>query len=160
PDGSRGVLVTNPGNLIAFDAATGRVQDTGVKAAWPWTVRYSADGKHVALASEDWRTHLRIVSAGGNWGIQDFGEFGEDLEPIKPTADGGFLVTTSVVSFGLSGPNTVGIRWRPGHKDLEELWRLPGNLAVNMRMDFDPERLIGVRTRWDLVTDVIDLKTG
>jgi hypothetical protein len=164
PDGSWGVLVTFPGNLMAFDVATGRMQDTGVQGASHWPARYSAGGKHVAFASDDRQTRLRIVRTGGNWEVQDLGGYVEDLDPIKPTADGGFLVTISAFEFDPTGAPvneyTAGVRWRPGRKELEELWRLPGRAVAPMRMDFDPERLIGVRTHWNLVTDVIDLKTG
>jgi WD40 repeat protein len=151
PDGVRGVLVTDSQKLIAFDVATGQTQDTGIQGAWP--VRYSVDGKYVALRSDnDWGVHLRVVKTDG-WAIQDFADFRKP-DPIQPTADGGFLVTTRV------GYDTVGVRWRPGSKELEELWRLPSHTVEHERMSFDPDRRIGVRTDHGLVTEVVDLTTG
>jgi hypothetical protein len=151
PDGSRGVLVTLGEKLIAFDVATGRTQDTGMQGAWP--VRYSTDGKYIALRSDnDWGLYLRVVRTDG-WAVQDFAGFRKP-DPILPTADGGFLATT------WAGDDTVGVRWRSGALDLEEVCSFRRSYVYPDRMSFDPKALVGVRTRWNLVTEVVDLKTG
>jgi WD40 repeat protein len=151
PDGSRGVLVTLGEKLIAFDVATGQTQDTGIQGAWP--VRYSTDGKYIALRSDnDWGLHLRVVRTDG-WAVQDFAS-SRKPDPILPTADGGFLVTT------WAGNDTVGVRWRSGAMDLEEAWRFQRGYVYPDRMSFDPKALVGVRTTHSLVTEVVDLKTG
>jgi hypothetical protein len=47
PDGAKGALVDLEQRLFIFETATGLIRETGVTGAWP--VRYSADGKYIAL---------------------------------------------------------------------------------------------------------------
>jgi hypothetical protein len=153
PDGSKGALVDLGERLFLFDTATGRMRDTGLKGGWP--VRFSADGKYVALRSDNtWAgERLRLVAV-NDLTTKDVGRFGH-IDRIKPTA-GGFLITARVENqYG----TTAGAEYQLESGELKELWRLPEK-SVEYRADFDPEQLIGVTTDYRLVTRLIDLRTG
>jgi WD40 repeat protein len=170
PDGSTGVFVSQTGSLVSFDVATGKWQRTDVMGAGP--VRYSVDGKHIALGIYSPQDHpwieragrLRIVNADGSWTVLDLGSFAEVIR-IKAVADGGFVVLAAINEtdgrgFRI-GSDWVGVRWRPGNKDIDELWRIPRKYGYEEPpMDFDPEKLTGVHTNHRFVTDIWDLRTG
>jgi WD40 repeat protein len=172
PGGTRGSLVAGyDGQLYTFDVQTGQVAEKGVKKLGP--VRqavYSVDGKYLALRCavfiDGWPyddDQLRIVNTADAWTVQDVG-VPTQVGHMKPTADGGFLLTGLDVRINplgaVTAADSVGLRWRPGAKDLEELYRLPSKYLEPDKMDFDPEQLVGVRTNWRLITEVVDLRTG
>jgi hypothetical protein len=153
PDGSHAVLVDASERLFALDVATGRLLNTGVTGAWP--ARYSADGKFIALRSNnsDTNEQLRVVAADGTWTVRDLGEFSE-IHHIKPLEDGGFLVSALPRE---DGQVSVGARCWPDRGRIEEVWRLRDRRRE--RMDFSPDGSVGVSTNWVLQTQLIDLRT-
>jgi hypothetical protein len=153
PDGSRGVLINLGEEVCAFDVATGRPRQTGVTGAWP--IRYSADGRYVALRSNNSgeREQLRVVTAGDGWAVQDLGEFG-NIGHIKPDEGGGFLAA----ALARDSQSSTGVRCWPAAGRLEEVWRLP--TGDGERTDFTTGDSVGVATTSRLVTRVVDLRTG
>jgi hypothetical protein len=152
PDGRKGAFVDLGERLFTFDTNTGLMKDTGLKGAWP--VRFSADGKYIALRSNNFATdeRLRLVAV-KDLSMKDAGQFGH-IAHIKPMADGSFLVCAHGRESG-----TVGVEYRPDSGELKEVWRLSSEAAEN-RTDFDTRQLIGVSTNFHLVTRLIDLRTG
>ena len=152
PDGSKGALVDLGERLFTFDTNTGLMKDTGLKGAWP--VRYSADGKYIALRSSNSGIdeQLRVVAV-KDLAKKDVGQFGH-IGHIKPTADGSFLVCARAGE-GL----TVGVEYHPDSGEPKKVWKFPAADAEN-RTDFDPKQMIGASTNFLLVTRLIDLRTG
>jgi hypothetical protein len=153
PDGRKGVVLELGGRLYAFDVATGQLQPTGVTGAWP--VRYSTDGKYVALRSDNsgLREHLRVVKTDGTWSFRDLGEFSY-IGHIRPIPDGGFLAAAEV----RNDECCLGVRCRPDPGRLEQVWRLVTD--GREKTDFEINSAIGVATDYRLVTTVLDLRTG
>jgi hypothetical protein len=165
PGGSRGVVIGLTEQLFTFDVATGTAQDTSLKGAWP--VRYSADGKYIAFRSSNSGSEerLRVVALGKGLKKEDVGEL-QHIGHIRPTADGGFLVTALAAAKGPDDralpmeSEMVGVRYSPKTTQLLELWRLPLDKKAGRRTDFDPATLLGVSTDFRLITRLIDLRTG
>src|SRR5262249_40257606 len=128
-----------------------------LKGAWP--VRYSADGKYLALRSSNSGVdeQLRVVAV-KDLTKPDVGQFSH-IGHIKPTEDGGFLACARVGRRFDDNIATVGVEYRPGPGELKEVWKLAAADAEN-QTDFDPKRMIGVSTDFRLVTRLIDLRSG
>jgi hypothetical protein len=167
PDGTRGIFVGIGGDderLYSFEVAPGRVTKTGAaKLGNMEQAAYSADGKYVALRIfHEYYDSLAVVATDG-WTVRDVGA-PTQIGHLKPTADGGFLLAIlesrpPEQASKFTGYR-VGLRWRSGARDFEELWRLPTNNWNPDVMDFDPEKLIGVFTDFRFVTSVLDLRTA
>jgi WD40 repeat protein len=165
PDGSKGAFVDLGERLFTFDTPTGLMKDTALKGAWP--VRYSADGKYLALSSSNSGVdeQLRVVTV-KDLSKKDVGQFSH-IGHIKPTEDGGFLACARGVRRRFDDNlveddnlvATVGVEYRPGPGELKQVWKLAATDAEN-RTDFDSKRMIGVSTDFRLVTRLIDLRTG
>jgi hypothetical protein len=164
PGAAGGILVGADHRLYAFETASGRVTDTGVNIPRPvWHVVYAVDGKHMAILEGVDAQQLRIVTTGKDWHVLDVGT-PVPVGHIKPAADGGYLLTAVDVKWDARGvarmPDSFGLRWRPGTNRLEELWRVRTCYVEPEPLDFLPDELIGVRTDFQLRTEVIDLRTG
>jgi hypothetical protein len=167
PDGTRGIFVgvrVGDEQLYAFEVASGRVTKTGAtKLGIMEQAAYSVDGKYVALRPcHEYYGPLAVVTVDG-WIVRDVGT-PTQIGYVKPTADGGFLLTalqsrTPEQSSNFSA-DAAGLRWRSGASDFEELWKLPTNNWNPDVMDFDPEKLIGVFTDFRFVTSLQDLRTA
>jgi hypothetical protein len=151
-DGSKCVVVDARENLFAFDVATRQIRPTGVTGAWP--VRYSMDGKYLALRSNDsgGKEQLRLVKADKTFTVRDLDEF-RTVAHIKATPDGRFLVTGAG-----HGAGSVGLLCAADTGQIEEVYRMEE--YGRRRTDFDAKRLVGVSTDHRLVTQVIDLRTN
>jgi WD40 repeat protein len=153
PDGSTGVVLDLGERLYAFDVSKGQLRPTGVTGAWP--VRYSRDGRYVALRSNNsgQSEQLRVVRADDTWAFRDLGEF-NNIGHIKPIEGAGFLAAALVNQ----GEDCAGVLWRPETERLENLWQLAGQNRE--RTDFEPTAMVGVCTDHRLVTRVVDLRIG
>ncbi len=164
PDGTQGVFAGSGMSLYCFDVASGKITDTGERGPIAH-IRYSIDGKYIALhvVGAAGCEQLRLVTREGNWRTRALGTPGE-IGNLKPSMDGGFLVTkledTLSPSGEESGVQLVGLRWRPGAEGLEALWRRPTSRLEVEKTDFLPDCLIGVSTDYRFVTQVINLRTG
>jgi WD40 repeat protein len=147
PDGSKGVLVDSEGRLYTFEVADGDLTAVGVRAGWP--ARYSADGKYVACRSKDSGV-LRVVKVGEPPSWKDVPGLYPDL--IRAAGDGTFLVRVK----GAPG----GVRYVPATGESEEVWNGKKGEAAREAQDFDPGLMVGVVTRFDLITTLYDLRTG
>jgi hypothetical protein len=147
PDGSKGVLIDLGERLYTFDVGTGVMKDTGWKGAWP--VRYSSDGRHVAMRSSNSgrQEQLRIVEVAGELKVTDVGQFGH-VGYIRQTNEGGFRATAEKRS-------SIGIHWQPKTAELNEVWK-----STEGPTDFDIDQMLGITTNYRLVTKLIDLRTG
>jgi WD40 repeat protein len=166
PDGTRGIFlgIGDDERLYTFEVPSGRVTKTSAtKLGIMEQAAYSVDGKYVALRPfHEYYGSLAVVTVDG-WTVRDVGA-PTQIGHLTPTADGGFLLTTlesrpPEQSSKFTG-DEVGLRWRSGARDLEELWRLPTNNWNPSIMDFDPEKLIEVFTDFRFVTSVQDLRTA
>jgi hypothetical protein len=161
PDGSRGVLVDHGRRLNTFEVAGGALKATEVRASWP--ARYSADGKYIACRSEKSGV-LRVVEVGDPPSWKDI----EGLYPrhVRPAEDGTFLVSGTWWTGEWFGPRhelrgaPVGVRLDPATAKSEEVWNARNGEASRATHDFDPGLMLGVVTRFDLVTTLYDLRTG
>jgi WD40 repeat protein len=155
PDGTRGIFLGDDEQLYAFDVASRQVTKTGAaKLGLRGQAAYSVDGKYVALYPFPDDFGPLVVVAADSWTVRNIGGPSR-LGHLKPTADGGFLLTMFDTE-----EYSVGLRWRSGAGDLEELWKLPNIICKRGIMDFDPEKLIGVFTDFQFHTWVLDLRTG
>lgn len=152
PDGSRGVLVDLLGHVFEFDVATGQMRPTGFTGAGP--VRYSVDGRYVALRSDNSgiREQLRVAKAGNGWAVCDLGKF-SSIGHIRSVGDG-FVATAQM----RESSSCVGVWCLPDNQRLQEIWRL--STPDRERTDFSTEAMIGVCTDCRLVTNVIDFRSG
>ncbi len=114
PDGGKAAFVTLGERLFTFDTPTGRMKDTTLTGASP--IRYSADGKYLALRSDNSGVYeqLRVVAV-KDLTTKDMGEFSH-IGHIKPTEDGGFLACARVGSRFDENAVTVGAECRPGRR--------------------------------------------
>ncbi len=164
PDGSKGVLVDWERKLRFFDVRTGETRSTGIGAHS--RIRYSMDGKYVFFT---WRADLLrdrpelfILPANGPLETRSAGPFGITgiaLGRLRPTVDGGLLVTG--YRMDPLGWETVGWRYSPNTNKRETVWavRATPSSGLSENTDFDPKRMIGVTLRGGLAY-VHNLKTG
>jgi WD40 repeat protein len=158
-DGSKGVLVDLGERLFTFDVTTGEITDTGLKGAWP--VRFSSDGKYVALRSSNSGSseQLRVVTVNGGPVAKDEGQF-ENIGHIRPTEDGGFVASARVRKNQEPGDRSVvGVHYQPQTDQLKQIWDFPSK-NVKEKTDFDTEAMLGVSTDFRLITHLTDLRNG
>ena len=146
PDGSKVVFVGVDDRLFTFDILTKKTTATGLEARHP--LRYSSDGKHVACIVSvegefNWVRKIRVFTMGEKILVKDAGDFSPTR--LRPIANGAFLVTCV----------GAGVIFNPETSAVKEIWK--ADAAVE---DFDQASLLGLSTRYNLVTSVTDLRTG
>jgi hypothetical protein len=152
-----GAIVLRDGRIFALDVRSGVMQDTGARGGYP--IQYSADGAFLCTPSG--RTgvadKVRIIASGDRAAV-DLGST-RDIGWIKPLADGTFLVTAAELD-PAGGLRTVALRCDPAARTIATIWTEGKEQLMSVRMDCDPERMLGVSTDFLLRTTVLDLRTG
>ena len=146
PDGTKGVFVGIDERLFTFDVLAKKTTATGLETGRP--LRYSSDGKHVVCIASvkgqlDWVRKIRVFTMGEKILVKDAGDFSP--YHLRPIASGLFLVTCA----------GAGVIFNPETGEAKEIWKT--DAAVE---DFDQASLLGVSTRYNLITRVTDLRTG
>jgi hypothetical protein len=176
PDGTKGVLIDFGERLYTFDVATGTLMDSKLTGGGP--VRYSVDGKYVAIRSNNSGVseQLRVVGMDGTFSKRDFGTFSH-IGHISPSPEGGFLVCGRIEGKHDEAAVIIGLRVQPSVEGVQEIWKQPlwrwpnsGGVeerwkplvwtGIDIKTDFLPVSMIGVSTEFRLITQVIDLRTG